>query len=95
MIDLSTLYHAVRIVQTKKVENGRLYLGGYGITYDTRTGEEISRTANTWHGSLGYDAAPRRSFMDWLLRVPPPKTMQQWADECCPDHEQPPTPAAE
>lgn len=102
LFDLSVIYHRIRIVQTRKVENGRLWLGGYSITTDSRTGEEISRTENEWNCSLGYDEPVRRRSL-WNLLVdwwggppPPPKSMEDYAADLGPGWEtrRPATPTA-
>lgn len=43
----------VQLIQVQKVENGRLYFGGYSIRYDYH-GNEVSRTPVTWNCSLGF-----------------------------------------
>jgi len=91
-IMLNILYGYVEIVQTRKVENGRLYLGGYSITYG-RDGKEVSRSENQWNCSLGYDEPePRRTLWDCILdwwggRLPPRTTMDQYAAMLGPAYE--------
>jgi hypothetical protein len=46
-------YGWIQLVRAEKVENGRLYLGGYSIRYD-RQNKEVSRTPVTWNCSLGF-----------------------------------------
>lgn len=43
-----------RLVTTQKVEDDRLWLGGYSITYDEH-GNEVSRSDNEWNCSVGYE----------------------------------------
>ena len=52
MTDREVAY--MRLVPTKKLENNRIFLGGYSISYDIN-GVEVSRTENTWNGSIGCD----------------------------------------
>lgn len=45
------IFGSVRLVQTRKVEGSKIYMGGYAIHLD-RDGKEIRRTEPQWHCTL-------------------------------------------
>lgn len=53
MVSVDDIFGWVQLVRVEKVEDGRLYLGGYSIRYD-RQNKEVSRTPVTWNCVLSY-----------------------------------------
>lgn len=53
MINIDDVMGWVQLMRVEKVEDGRLWLGGYSIRYD-REGKEVSRSPVQWNCTISY-----------------------------------------